>query len=262
MTDVRTFPGTSVDLQDLVGSLNVWLATENFQTQVLKTDDGATLVQVEKRGGWRKVVGMSTALNIVIRSIDTRLMVEIGAGRWMDKAAVGTVSLFILWPLAVTAGSGAWQQSQMPERVFGRVAEYLGRARAITVTISATRRVVSGPAERVNVPQGTRISIKRSRTIDRSISLQTSVTSETTFSVTELDVFTRSVRKAVEEKSGSTFRETETIEHEIHLDGNQRNEYTLVWVDTFCDGRIDCVRGDHTESVPFALREQTELQVT
>jgi hypothetical protein len=31
------------------------------------------------------------------------LTVEIGAGKWIDKAAVGTVSLFILWPLAVTA---------------------------------------------------------------------------------------------------------------------------------------------------------------
>ena len=35
----------------------------------------------------------------------------IGAGKWLDKAIAGTVSIFVLWPLAVTAGFGAWEQS-------------------------------------------------------------------------------------------------------------------------------------------------------
>ena len=47
---------------------------------------------------------------------------EIGAGKWIDKAAAGTVSLFLLWPLAITAGFGAWEQMQMPDKVF----DYIG----------------------------------------------------------------------------------------------------------------------------------------
>ncbi|MDM8549364.1 hypothetical protein QUF72_04765 [Desulfobacterales bacterium HSG2] len=53
--------------------------------------------------------------------------VEIGAGRWIDKAAAGAVSMLILWPLAVTAGIGAWRQANMPGRIFGHVAEYLSQ---------------------------------------------------------------------------------------------------------------------------------------
>ena len=49
---------------------------------------------------------MSSALNVVFRHAGDSVQVEIGAGKWIDKAAVGTVSLFILWPLAVTAGIG------------------------------------------------------------------------------------------------------------------------------------------------------------
>ena len=262
MSDVRTFAAGDLHLPDLITSLSGWLSTESFTAQVLQTADGGTLLQVEKQGGWRKMIGMSTALNIVFRLVDGRLMVEIGAGRWMDKAAVGTVSMLILWPLAVTAGIGAWQQMKMPERVFDQIFLYLSRPRAVRVTISAERRIVAGPAEKVHVPQGAKISIKRARTIDRSVSLQTSTTAETTFSVTELDVFTKTVRKAVEEKSGSTYRESETIEHEVQLDGSHRDEYTLVWVDTYCDGKVDYVRGDRTETIPFAFREQTELQVS
>ena len=42
-----------------------------------------------------------------------------------DKAAVGTVSLLILWPLAITAGMGAWEQMKMPERIFDYVGSRL-----------------------------------------------------------------------------------------------------------------------------------------
>jgi hypothetical protein len=45
--------------------------------------------------------------------------VQIGSGKWTDKAGIGTVEVFILWPLAITAGLGAWEQMKMPERIFG-----------------------------------------------------------------------------------------------------------------------------------------------
>jgi hypothetical protein len=83
------------------------------------------LLQIEKVGGWRKFVGMSTALNIVFHQVENTVNVEIGAGRWIDKATTGTVAYFILWPLAVTAGIGAWQQLKMPERIFEHVSGFL-----------------------------------------------------------------------------------------------------------------------------------------
>ena len=88
----------------------------------MSTETGGLLLQIQKRGGWRDFVGMATSLNIVFhQSVDT-MTVEIGAGKWIDKAAAGTVSMFILWPLAVTAGLGAWEQAKMPEKIF----DYIG----------------------------------------------------------------------------------------------------------------------------------------
>jgi hypothetical protein len=262
MSETRSFAVAHLTLNDLLASLTNWLVSENFEAQVLRTDDGATVVQIAKKGGWRKLVGMSTALNVAFREGDSRLNVEIAAGRWIDKAAVGTVSIFILWPLALTAAFGAWQQMKMPDRVFDHISTYLIKPRDIVVNIDSELDVVPGPAEKVNVPQGARITIKRSRTIDRSVTLQSTTSSETTLSVTELDVFTRSVRRAVEEKSGSTLKESETIEHEVQLDGASRSEYTLVWLDSIRRGNVHFVRGSAVEVVPFAFREQTELRVT
>lgn len=121
----RSFACPASRFSELLDSTNNWLIGENFECQKLKTEDDAILLQIQKRGGWRKLVGMSTALNIVFRQVENTVNVEIGAGRWMDKAAVGTVSIFILWPLAVTAGIGAWQQSNMPNRVYNHIAQFL-----------------------------------------------------------------------------------------------------------------------------------------
>lgn len=107
----------------VIGDVRGWLNSQDFDTQQIQADQDSVLLQIKKRGTWRDYVGMSTSLNIVFHPCeDDTLTVEIGAGKWIDKAAVGTVSLFILWPLAITAGIGAWEQMQMPEKIF----DYIG----------------------------------------------------------------------------------------------------------------------------------------
>ena len=126
MSQSKSFPCSSSRFPELISSTQSWLSGEGFTCQKLQTEDGGTLLQIEKVGGWRKFVGMSTALNIVFHRVENALNVEIGAGRWIDKATTGAVAYFILWPLAVTAGIGAWQQLKMPERVFEHIGKFLG----------------------------------------------------------------------------------------------------------------------------------------
>jgi len=122
MNHTQSFSCPATHYAEVVAATRNWLAGENFNCQQLQTEDGGILLQIAKAGNWRKFIGMSTALNVVFRQMGNSLTVDIGAGRWIDKAAVGTVSLFILWPLAVTAGIGAWQQMKMPERIYEHIA--------------------------------------------------------------------------------------------------------------------------------------------
>jgi hypothetical protein len=115
--------------QELTRAAQGWLSAEGFKCQRLLREDGGIVIQIEKGGGWRKVLGMSTAVHIVFHQVENTVNVEIGNGRWLDKAAAGTLSILILWPLAITAGIGAWQQTKLPERVFGYVAEYIGQSK-------------------------------------------------------------------------------------------------------------------------------------
>lgn len=125
MIQSKTFLCPTPRFSELIASTQSWLGREGFKCQKLQTEDGGTLLQIEKGGGWRKLIGMSTALNIIFHKVDNTVNVEIGAGRWIDKATTGALAYFILWPLAVTAGIGAWQQMKTPERVFEHVGTFL-----------------------------------------------------------------------------------------------------------------------------------------
>lgn len=113
------------DAVRIIKDVKGWLDSEGFDTQQVSADDQSLLIQIKKRGGWRDLVGMATSLNILFHHSNDTLTVEIGAGKWVDKAAVGTVSLFILWPLAITAGMGAWEQMKMPDKIFDFVGNRL-----------------------------------------------------------------------------------------------------------------------------------------
>lgn len=121
----QSFYAQGVNLSDLLQSLDLWFQGQNFEVQQLTQPGGERVVQVRKRGAWRNALGMASALNVVFRSQNSQLVVEIGAGKWMDKAVVGTVSMFILWPLALTAAWGAWEQSQLPKRTFEMVGRFI-----------------------------------------------------------------------------------------------------------------------------------------
>ena len=118
----RRYACARCDGPRLIADVKSWLDAQGFDSQQMSTETQSILLQIKKRGGWRDLVGMATSLNVVFHQFDETLTVEIGAGKWIDKAAAGTVSMFILWPLAVTAGLGAWEQMKMPERVF----DYIG----------------------------------------------------------------------------------------------------------------------------------------
>ncbi len=76
------------------------------------------LLEVKKRGDWRKYVGMATALNILFTQSGDTLTVEIGSGQWIDKAGAGAVGVFVLPPMAIAAGYGVWEQMKMPDKIF------------------------------------------------------------------------------------------------------------------------------------------------
>jgi len=117
--ETRCFPCTTEKFHGLLADLKNWLISQNFNCQQLTIEDGGTLLQVAKKGGWRKIVGMSTALSIVLHQKPNHIIVEIGGGRWVDKATVGA----FFGVFAIQAGFGAWQQMKLPKKIYQYISE-------------------------------------------------------------------------------------------------------------------------------------------
>ncbi len=115
-TKTRRFVYPPEHFANLISDLENWLDAQNDNYQRLNAENWGMVLQLAQKGSWRKFVEMATSLNIVFRHTESRLDLEIGAGKWIDKAAVGTVSLFVFWTLALTAGIGARQQMKLPHK--------------------------------------------------------------------------------------------------------------------------------------------------
>ena len=71
------------------------------------------------------LVGMRLATTVQLVVSGENLNVVIGEGQWADKLGAGAVGLFLAWPLAVTAGIGAYQQKKLPEDVLNVISRTL-----------------------------------------------------------------------------------------------------------------------------------------
>lgn len=110
------------DVPRVVTEVVGWLDAKGFDARQRNADSRGLLLQVDRRGEGRKLLGMATSLTVFFQQSDDTLTVEIGAGKWNDKVGAGVAGMFLFAPLAVSAGMGIWEQTKMPERIF----EFIG----------------------------------------------------------------------------------------------------------------------------------------
>jgi hypothetical protein len=121
----RRYLCNPADTARLIADVRAWLRSEEFDSTQVNTESQGVLLEIKKRGDWRKYVGMATALNILFEQTGDTLTVEIGAGQWIDKAGAGAVGMFVFAPIAITAGYGVWEQKKMPDKIFDFIGSQL-----------------------------------------------------------------------------------------------------------------------------------------
>ena len=61
---------------------------------------------------------MRLAVTVQMAVMENGLNVTVGEGQWSDKIGAGAIGLFVAWPLAITAGMGAFKQKKLPAEIF------------------------------------------------------------------------------------------------------------------------------------------------
>lgn len=108
-------------VDDLIWQVESFLQSkENMICQrILCENSNYTVLQAKLRGGKiKQFIGMDKALTVRFICLEGRkLAIEMGEAKWGDKGAVMVVSMFVLWPLAITAGVGIYRQKKLPQKI-------------------------------------------------------------------------------------------------------------------------------------------------
>ncbi|HKV57535.1 MAG TPA: zinc-ribbon domain-containing protein [Ktedonobacteraceae bacterium] len=117
--DARFYQSEEIDIEQLANDLENMFRMQGYEAQHIGTPDQA-VVQLKKGGDLIALIGLQTALTVIIQRMAGGTVTMIGQQKWMDKAAVGAVGLVaapILWPLMLTAGAGAIRQASLGNQV-------------------------------------------------------------------------------------------------------------------------------------------------
>lgn len=119
MNETRVFMLNGTQVQDIVTRLEGFFRTEKgMDVQSSQTTDGYVMQASQPKDGWKTLTGMRLAVTVQMVVAGDQLNVSIGEGQWSDKIGAGAIGLFVAWPLAITAGMGAYKQKKLPFEVF------------------------------------------------------------------------------------------------------------------------------------------------
>lgn len=131
----------------------------------------------------------------------------------------------------------------------------------INIELEKESERIRTSSETVLVPSGVKITVKRSRTIEHTVDISWRELKGGGIDLGFEGIIGISIRGEIEKQKGRSYKESETIEYEVELNGEKVSQYNLVWTDIWCKGFIEMTVNDMTQIVPFRFRDSSELEV-
>ncbi len=127
--DSASFTCSQDQFDKLIKKFKTWLEGRNFKDQIIQLDESSILIQIAKKGEWRRFTGMAQALNIQLTQQNQKLTVKLSGGKWLERLApVGIIAVLeapLLPIIGISVGIGAWQQSKLPKEIIDFISNEL-----------------------------------------------------------------------------------------------------------------------------------------
>ena len=115
----RFFETHGLSSTELGNALADWFRLQEFEWRTFGDPNGRYTVQIRKASKGRSIFGLNYALTVSFApQSDGRTLIELGGADWTDKIVSGAIGALLVWPLLFTAGYGAWQQSELGNKVW------------------------------------------------------------------------------------------------------------------------------------------------
>lgn len=127
MASSRTFVlQNNVTVEKIGEHLISWFQqTKNMVSNGGPAEGGFFVQAKDADDGWKKISGMTKAIQIQLLKADNNVVVNCGFGNWSDKVGAGVAGWFLFPPLAVTAIVGTVKQSKLPDEVFYEIERFI-----------------------------------------------------------------------------------------------------------------------------------------
>lgn len=135
------------------------------------------------------------------------------------------------------------------------------RSRIEHIRLDPGTEEIQTASEEVSVPAGVTIKVKRSRTIEHTVSIDWQLTSNVSVESGFKPFISASIRGEIGQAQGRTYQESETLEYEVALSGETNTRYRLTWTDVWRKGMAEFQIGKDNQVLPFRFREWTKLDV-
>ena len=145
MNESKVFMLNGTEVSQIVTRLENFFRTEKgMEVQSSQTTDGYVMQASQPKDGWKTLTGMRLAITVQMAVMGDKLNVSIGEGQWSDKIGAGAIGLFVAWPLAITAGMGAFKQKKLPGEVFQVIENTIMTGGKSVVVTGAGQTVAAG----------------------------------------------------------------------------------------------------------------------
>lgn len=103
-------------------------STEGFEVQNQSLLSGAAEISITKGGTFKAVLGMRTALKVMLKPQGGQILFDAGVGIIGQQAIPTIISVLIYWPVLLTQIWGLIKQSQLDDKALAIAEEVIGQS--------------------------------------------------------------------------------------------------------------------------------------
>lgn len=143
MGEVRSFPiNEKIDLEHLGKLLEDFLIQKKnmtIQDRSYKSNIYSIRI-IDRNHKWKKIAGLTKALQIQLESRDNNLIINCDSGKWADKIIAGGIGAAVFPLLSLTAIVGAVSQYMLPNEIFSAIEKIISLNKNDTQVINETEK--------------------------------------------------------------------------------------------------------------------------
>lgn len=126
MSQARFYDPYGLPIADIATATVDFFRRDGYDARYQTDYAGRTVLEISKQDTVRFILGLAYSLTVVFTpQPNGQVLLELGGESWADKVVSGAVGAFFFPPFLFTAAYGAWKQSELDDRFWDFLKNYI-----------------------------------------------------------------------------------------------------------------------------------------